>query len=143
MQNIRKIGKCKEKNYSWSCCTGITTVKHAMSFSFQFFCAYIWHEIETIFNKFAIMPHMFSACFFCTASTYDYFSHFIKLLEFLLNSCIIFHWMDLAYFNYSIRYLSYFQCFIFINNTEMNTQVHKPFIGSLMVSLDRVLEEKL
>ena len=30
-----------------------------------------------------------------------------------------------------------------INNTEMNTQVHKPFIGSLMVYLDRFLEEKL
>lgn len=33
--------------------------------------------------------------------------------------------------------------FIIINNTEMNKQVDKPFIGSPVVSLDRFLEEKL
>lgn len=32
---------------------------------------------------------------------------------------------------------------IIINNTEMNIQVDKSFIGSLMVSLDKFLEEKL
>lgn len=35
------------------------------------------------------------------------------------------------------------QFFIIINNTEMSILVDKPFIGSLMVSLDKFLEEKL